>query len=152
MECLNNGGTVVAPVFSLGRSQEILYELKCMQDEGSLDPNIPIYFDGKLAIRYTLLYIRDGLDIKESMKEFMPRNTQYVDKTNRCDVLASTETKIILTTSGMGSYGPAQVYIPEYLTRKMSLSILRGILQKELLEIDLKKQKLENLCRLEEPL
>ena len=64
LECLNNGGTVVAPVFSLGRSQEILYELKCMQDEGSLDPNIPIYFDGKLAIRYTLLYIRDGLDIK----------------------------------------------------------------------------------------
>lgn len=142
LECLNNGGTVVAPVFSLGRSREILYELKCMQDEGSLDPNIPIYFDGKLAIRYTLLYIRDGLDIKESMKEFMPRNTQYVDKTNRCDVLASTETKIILTTSGMGSYGPAQVYIPEYLTRKNVLIHFTGYTTEGTLGDRLKKAKI----------
>ena len=29
LECLEHGGTVVAPVFSLGRSQEILYEVKC---------------------------------------------------------------------------------------------------------------------------
>ena len=51
LKCLEHGGTVVAPVFSLGRSQEILYEVKCMQDDGSLDVNVPIYFDGKLGIR-----------------------------------------------------------------------------------------------------
>lgn len=55
LKCLEHGGTVVAPVFSLGRSQEILYEVKCMQDDGSLDVNVPIYFDGKLGIRYTML-------------------------------------------------------------------------------------------------
>ena len=57
LKCLEKGGTVVAPVFSLGRSQEILYELKCMQEAGALDVNIPIYLDGKLAIRYTFLYL-----------------------------------------------------------------------------------------------
>ena len=58
--------------------------------------------------------------------DFLPKNLTYVDKTNRCEVLASTEPKIILTTSGMGSYGPAQVYIPEYLTRKNSLIHFTG--------------------------
>ena len=126
LKCLEKGGTVVAPVFSLGRSQEILYELKCMQEAGALDVNIPIYLDGKLAIRYTFLYLHDGLDIKDEMMDFLPKNLTYVDKTNRCEVLASTESKIILTTSGMGSYGPAQVYIPEYLTRKNSLIHFTG--------------------------
>ena len=126
LKCLEHGGTVVAPVFSLGRSQEILYEVKCMQDDGSLDVNVPIYFDGKLGIRYTMLYLKDGLDIKEDMKNFLPKNLTFVDKANRDEVLTSTMPKIILTTSGMGSYGPAQVYIPEYLTRRNSLIHFTG--------------------------
>lgn len=126
LKCIEHGGTVVAPVFSLGRSQEIQYEVKCMQDDGSLDVNVPIYFDGKLGIKYTSLYLRDGLDIKEDMKNFLPKNLTFVDKVNRGEVLASTMPKIILTTSGMGSYGPAQVYIPEYLTRRNSLIHFTG--------------------------
>lgn len=102
------------------------YEVKCMQDDGSLDVNVPIYFDGKLGIRYTTLYLKDGLDIKEDMKNFLPKNLTFVDKANRDEVLTSTMPKIILTTSGMGSYGPAQVYIPEYLTRRNSLIHFTG--------------------------
>ena len=126
LECIQNGGTVVVPVFSLGRSQEILYELKCMQDEGVLSDEIPVYFDGKLAIKYTELYIKDGLDIREDMKNFLPKNLTFVNKSNRIDVLEDTERKVILTTSGMGSYGPAQVYIPEYITREKALIHFTG--------------------------
>ena len=71
LQHLNLDGTVLALVFSLGRAQEILYVLKTMQDIGKLDVNIPIYFDGKLAIKYTKLYIEDGLDIKEELKDFL---------------------------------------------------------------------------------
>lgn len=124
--CLKNDGTVVALVFSLGRAQEILYELKCMQKSGELDTEIPIYFDGKLAIRYTDLYIKDGLDIKSNMRNFLPENLTYVDKASRSDVLEDTNKKIILTTSGMGSYGPAQVYIPEYIARDKALIQFTG--------------------------
>lgn len=120
------GGTVVAPVFSLGRSQEILYQLKCMQDEEKLSKEIPIYLDGKLAIRYTNLYTDDGLDIKPEMRDFLPENLTFVGKANRYEVLNNPERKIILTTSGMGSYGPAQVYIPEYITKTMALIHFTG--------------------------
>lgn len=129
LKCIEHGGTVIAPVFSLGRSQEILYELKLMQESGQLSTNIPIYFDGKLAIRYTHLYVAEGdkgLDIKEEMKDFFPKNLAFVDKVTRGDVLSSNESKIILTTSGMGSYGPAQTYISQYIRRSDALIHFTG--------------------------
>lgn len=126
LKTIENNGSVIVPVFSLGRSQEILYELKVMQNEGVLDSDIPIYLDGKLAIRYTHLYLKDGLDIKSEMRDFLPQNLTYVDKINRHEVLEDHDRKIILTTSGMGSYGPAQLYIPEYITRKNALIHFTG--------------------------
>lgn len=125
-KCIESDGTVLTLVFSLGRAQEILYEFKCMQENCELDSNIPIYFDGKLAIRYTNLYIKDGLGIKPEMKDFLPQNLTFVDNESRSDVLKSTSKKIIVTTSGMGSYGPAQVYIPEYISRSNTLIHFTG--------------------------
>lgn len=126
LDCVNNDGTTVALVFSLGRSQEILYILKQMQESGDLSLDIPIYFDGKLAFKYTSIYLNDGLDNRPEMKNFLPKNLTYVDKTSRPDIVQSSARKIIVTTSGMGSYGPAQVYIPEYLLRKNALIQFTG--------------------------
>lgn len=126
LKCLSNGGSVVAPVFSLGRSQEILYELKCMQETGELSVEVPIYLDGKLAIKYTTLHYTDGLDVKHEMRDFLPINCTFINKLNRSKVLKDVNPKILLTTSGMGSYGPAQLYIPEYISRKNVLIHFTG--------------------------
>lgn len=126
LRCIANGGTAIVPVFSLGRTQEILYVLKCMQEEGALSTNIPIVLDGKLAIAYTKLYLQNKQWMREGMEDFLPQNLTFVDKANRCDILKDTGAKIVLTTSGMGSYGPAQLYIPEYLQRRNSLIHFTG--------------------------
>lgn len=126
LKAISEDKTIIVPVFSLGRAQEILYEVKSMQDTEELDVNIPIYFDGKLAFKYTNLYIKDGLGIKEEMRDFLPKNLTYVDRENRTQVLYDYEKKIIITTSGMGSYGPAQTYIPEYISRKNALIQFTG--------------------------
>ncbi len=126
IRCMDNGGTAVCMVFSLGRSQEILYVLKNMQEEGRLSQEIPIYFDGKLAHRYTKLYLEEDLGIEEEMKNFLPENLIFVDKASRPSVVEGTEQKIIVTTSGMGTYGPAQIYIPEYITRNNCLLQFTG--------------------------
>lgn len=118
---------IVIPVFSLGRSQEIMYILKSWQDQGKLDKNIPIYLDGKLAMRYTNLYLKDGLDNKEECREFLPENFNYVsDCETRKSIMNDNIPKIILTTSGMGSYGPAQTYLPAYLKRPNALIHFTG--------------------------
>lgn len=126
LDRLSKGGTVVAPVFSLGRSQEILYKLKLMQNSGILDTSIPIYLDGKLAIQYTSLYLSGSLGISENMQNFLPENLEYVDKVSRVLLLLNENPKIILTTSGMGSYGPAQMYIPAYISRSNALIQFTG--------------------------
>lgn len=119
--------TVLVPVFSLGRSQEILYRLKCLQVAGILDVNIPIYLDGKLAIRYTNMYLKGLVGICEDMRDFLPENFQFVDKTIRNVLLNEDNScKIILTSSGMGSYGPARTYIPAFLARQKMLIHFTG--------------------------
>jgi Cft2 family RNA processing exonuclease len=60
------------------------------------------------------------------MLDFLPKNLTFVDKTIRPQVLYDYNRKIVLTTSGMGSYGPAQVYLPEYVARKDALIHFTG--------------------------
>lgn len=126
MSCITKRKTALCLVFSLGRCQEILYMLKCMQRDGKIDKNIPIYLDGKLAFRYTELYRKAELDIKEDMLDFLPENLTYVDKVSRPSIIEDNNCKIIVTTSGMGTYGPAQVYIPAYIGREGCLIQFTG--------------------------
>lgn len=143
LACMNRVGTAIVPVFSLGRTQEILYELKCMQNRGLLSVNIPIYLDGNLAIKYTNWYIKDGLDIKDDMRDFLPKNLTFVDKASRISILEDTGCKIILTTSGMGSYGPAQLYIPEYIKRENALIHFTGYTAEGTLGYRLRNTKID---------
>lgn len=126
LSALENNNTIVIPVFSLGRSQEILHIIKDMQEQGKIDSSIPIYFDGKLARRYTELYLKNDIDIKEEMVDFLPANIVYVDSVIRELVLEDTDSKIIVTTSGMGSYGPAPQYISTFIRQKNALIHFTG--------------------------
>lgn len=121
VKAVNENKTIIIPVFSLGRSQEVMLKLKRMQDAGKLDKDIPVYLDGKLSIRYTNIYVRNSDLFKEDAKEFLPANFNFVEKSTREDLLTSNECKIILTSSGMGSYGPAPLYISNYLPSENAL-------------------------------
>ena len=107
--------TILILSLSLERFQTIMYTLKEMQ-KTFLDRNIPIYGDGGLAVKYNNLY-RYKLRIKESMREFLPGNFSYVCDEDRKRIIGTPEKKIIVATSGMGSYGPAQEYLPRLVER-----------------------------------
>lgn len=117
LESIKNGETFIAPVFSLGRSQEILLELRRMQDENILDKSIPIYLDGRLAQNYTNFYLNHKEYLMNDTQDFLPANYKEVQGFDERQLLGvDRNCKIILTTSGMGSYGPAQFYLPNYLS------------------------------------
>ena len=126
INCLKNEKTVVCMVFSLGRCQEVLYMLKLMQEEALIPLNVPIYLDGKLAIRYTELYQKQLLGLRFGMDDFLPKNFSYIDKSSRDALKNDSSSKIIVTTSGMGTYGPSQVYIPAYISQKGCLIQFTG--------------------------
>lgn len=124
LNSIKQGKTVIIPVFSLGRSQEILLHLKEFQNIELLDKNIPIFFDGKLAHHYTKLYLEN--DEISKKKDFMPDNVTFVDSTFREQLLNTDDCKIIVTTSGMGTYGPAQQYLPYFISKPKATIIFTG--------------------------
>ena len=127
LSCMERDGTAVELAFSLGRYQEILYKLRQMQDNHKLNVNVPIFLDGKLGIQYTSMYLHDDLGIKPKMKDFMPRNYSFVKNSDaRRNILLDRNRKIIITTSGMGTYGPAQVYIPALIRNENNLIQFNG--------------------------
>ena len=125
---MKKGGTVIAPVFSLGRSQEILRTLRNMQDTGELDPNIPIYLDGSLAINYMLIYLKEDFGFYKRCLDFLPHGLKFVDASCRASIAESQDSKIIVTTSGSGSYGPAPFYLQNYLGDENALIHFTGYL------------------------
>lgn len=138
LKCARKGGTIVIPVFALGRMQEILYYLKGLQDLELLSADIPIYVDGKLGNIYNSM-CKDGLlGTREDMRDFLPENIKFADKTTKGTLLQSKEAKIIVTTSGMGSHGPAQTYIPSYITRGNALIQFTGYVTEGTLGRDIK--------------
>ena len=126
--------TIIVPVFSLGRAQEILYIIKHLQKKyPEIFDDVKIYHDGKLSFYYTDMYYRlqgEGLiRFYKDKKSFLPENyTRVEDKQMRKDIISlrSDKCKIILTTSGMGSYGPAQFYLPAYIGNPNALIHFTG--------------------------
>lgn len=121
LKAVSENKTVIIPVFSLGRSQELMLKIRKLQDSGKLDTNIPVYLDGKLSIRYTNIYLRNSYMFKEDAQDFVPANFSFVTKETRGDLLTDTNCKIILTSSGMGSYGPAPSYIANFISSEDAL-------------------------------
>ncbi len=54
---LADGGKVLIPAFSIGRTQEVLYELNALIEAGEL-PGIPVVVDGPLGLSATRIYER----------------------------------------------------------------------------------------------
>ena len=50
-------GILLIPSFAVGRTQELLYHLRVLQDEGRI-PLIPVYVDSPLAIQATRIFCR----------------------------------------------------------------------------------------------
>lgn len=48
-------GWLLIPAFAVGRAQEILYDLRALEDVGSIPP-LPVYLDSPMAIEATLAY------------------------------------------------------------------------------------------------
>ena len=54
-ETLEQNGKVIIPAFSVGRTQQIVYELHQLEDEGRL-PKAPIFVDSPLSVNATEVY------------------------------------------------------------------------------------------------
>ena len=128
-EACSQGKTIFNSGFGQGRIQELMFRIRQLQDKEIIPKDYPVKVDGPTAISYTFRYLDkcNVLGLKENAMNFFPHNLQFIDNNTRPFILASNKgKKIILSTSGMGSHGPAAAYIPNYLKEPNCLIYFPG--------------------------
>jgi putative mRNA 3-end processing factor len=112
------GGTVVVPVFAIGRTQELM--LVCERHD------IDCYVDG-MGTRVTDLlrrypdYVRDPDALRRAAS-----NARVVTGRDGQRKRIAAQNTVVLTTSGMLSGGPAMTYIPEIRGRPVNKIAMTG--------------------------
>lgn len=133
LEAFARKQNVLIGAFAQGRMQEMLYEFKGMQEEGLIPDDYEIWLDGPLGIETTFKYQRILEWYNPRKRDFLPEGLKFVNPKTRDSILSDGVKKILITTSGMLSNGPARVYVPMFLERKDALIHLVGYAAEETL-------------------
>jgi metallo-beta-lactamase family protein len=107
----NRGGVLLIPAFAVGRTQQIVYALHKLYDQG-LIPDIPIYVDSPLATNTTDIFRRHPECYDSEIRSFLLndnhtnpfgfetlRFTENVDQSKSLNALK--EPAVIISASGM---------------------------------------------------
>ncbi len=107
----NRGGVLLIPAFAVGRTQQIVYALHKLHDQG-LIPNIPIYVDSPLATNTTEIFRMHPECYDSEMRDFLLNDnhsnafgfdtlsfTENVEQSKKLNTL--NEPAVIISASGM---------------------------------------------------
>jgi len=114
-ETYQRGGSVIMPSFAVGRTQQLVYTLHKLSDQGDI-PRIPIYVDSPLAVNVTSVFELHPETYDEEIRAFMlePGNTNpfgfedltYIRKVEDSKQLNFEKNScIIISASGMMEFG-----------------------------------------------
>ncbi len=106
-------GWLLIPAFAVGRSQEILYDLRGLEEAGRV-PSLPVYLDSPMAIQATVIYASHPEEHDVALKQaeaggkrpFAPRRLSLcrtVEDSKRLNETAGPG--IIIAGSGMATGG-----------------------------------------------
>lgn len=107
---LARGGSVIIPVFALGRAQEILLIVSDACEQGVLPANVPFYLDG-MAAKATELTLHFPESVKQPAR--LARCFRRAKRiTNPGERIAAVKKQgIFITTAGMLTGGPVMEYL-----------------------------------------
>jgi len=128
------GGRVIIPAFALGRSQQVVYYLNELFNEGKL-PRVPVYVDSPLANKVTKIFRRyfDELDedvqrIRQTDKDiFEFPNLRYVETSQESASLnGHKEPFVVISASGMCESGRVVHHIKHAVADERNTIVLIG--------------------------
>ncbi|MFA6260083.1 MAG: MBL fold metallo-hydrolase [Bacteroidia bacterium] len=133
--CVKNLGKLIIPAFSVDRTQEIVYALEKMFNNGKL-PNIKIYVDSPLSVRATHLIREHEECYNENFLAYMHQNDpepfSFRSLTYITDVMESkalNDSKqpcIIISASGMAEAGRVKHHIANNIANPNNTILLVG--------------------------
>jgi len=133
------GGTVVAPAFALGRTQDLIHVLEVFYDNHELYQNqldkVKVYVDSPLATDATEIFRKNAHYFNDYIKErikkgdelFYFRNLNFTKSIEQSKALNdNTSPKVIISSSGMADAGRVQHHLKHYLWKPKSSIVFAG--------------------------
>ncbi len=134
----DRGGNVVIPSFAVGRTQEILYFLRQIKEEGLVSGygNFPVYVDSPLAVRATGIFNEHTADcFDEEARALVAKGINPITFPGLSLALTTEESKeineipepkVIISASGMCDAGRIKHHLKHNLWRPESTILFVG--------------------------
>ncbi|MCX8107758.1 MAG: MBL fold metallo-hydrolase, partial [Verrucomicrobiae bacterium] len=133
-ETIEKNGLVIIPAFSVGRTQQIVYELHQLTDAGML-PKVPIFVDSPLSVNATEIYrlhpecFNDEIYryLREKANPFGMENLTYIREVAHSMKLNDLqEPAIIISASGMCEAGRILHHLKNHIGDPKNLILFIG--------------------------
>ncbi len=133
-ETAARGGAVVIPAFAVGRTQELLWRLRQLEDAGQI-PELPTYIDSPMAINVTNIFRRHPEEHDEEMADLLSRGETPLKPKLFATARTVQESKkvnnlegpvIIISASGMASGGRILHHLKRRLPDHNNTVLLAG--------------------------
>ncbi len=133
-ETAERGGQVLIPAFAVGRTQQLIYFIRELEDENRI-PVLPVVVDSPMAVSATKLYLRHTEDHDLQMEDLMDERKNPL--ATRRFVLARTvqeskkvtaleEPAIVISASGMATGGRIVHHLRRRLPDERNTVIFAG--------------------------
>jgi len=133
-DAVARGGTLLVPAFAVGRTQEIIWTLRQLEEAGRI-PELPVFVDSPMAIDVTELYCRHPEDHDLEMSLLMDAKrcplccrqyhlTRSVEDSKALDRMSGP--MIILSASGMATGGRILHHLAHRLGDRRTTVLLVG--------------------------
>lgn len=132
---MRKGGNLIIPSFAVERTQDLLYDLSNLYDNGELDENIDIYIDSPLAIAATEIFKRNieyydhdsRLQLEQGKHPLHLPNLKFSRSQEESMYLNTVKSNtIIISASGMCDAGRIKHHLKHNLWRPESTILFVG--------------------------
>lgn len=132
--CVEKKGKLIIPAFSVGRTQELLYFLNDLSNDGRL-PKIPVYVDSPLSREATQVTKRHPEGFNNRIQKLMQVDDDPFDFPGMHFIQSVDESKalndnprpmIIISASGMADAGRVQHHILNNISDKRNTILIVG--------------------------
>lgn len=132
---MEKGGNLIIPAFAVERTQELLYDLNLLYQDGRLDPSIEIYIDSPLAIAATEIFERNVDFYDDETRQMVEEGNHFLKIPNlrysrsQQDSMLLNQRQgntIIISASGMCDAGRIKHHLRHNLWRPESTVLMVG--------------------------
>jgi len=133
-QALRNGGPILIPAFAVGRTQELLYVIRKLED-GGVVPSLPVYVDSPLANGVTAVLAQHPEEFDQEMAQriragsepLRPHQLHIVATVDESKALNSLQgPAIIIAGSGMATGGRILHHLVAHLQDPRATVIFAG--------------------------